>query len=64
MEPKQLTYYESGHYYAVITLPNGHTYYSGAFKSRSTARRYAIRENARHRLAASQGMIYNVRIGQ
>lgn len=58
---KKLTYYESGKYYAVITLPNGYTYYSGGFNSRSTARRYAIRENTRHQQASKQGMIYNTK---
>ena len=56
-----LTHYESGKYYAVITLPNGHVYYSGGFNSRSAARRYAIRENARHKQASKMGMIYNTR---
>ena len=61
---KQLTYSESGKYYAVITLPNGHTYYSGPKNSRATARRYALRENSRHAQATRQHMIYNVRLGQ
>lgn len=60
----QLTHEEGGKYYAVITLPNGYTYYSGAFNSRSSARRYAIRETNKHKQANKQGMIYNVRIGQ
>jgi hypothetical protein len=59
---KQLTYYESGKYYAVITLPNGQTYYKGAYNSRSTARRVAIRENSKHQQAARSGMIYNVKL--
>ena len=63
MNKPTYTYYESGHYYAVITLPNGHTYYSGAFKSRSAAYRYAKRENEKHQRAAKCGMIYNVRLG-
>ena len=55
------TYYESGKFYAVITLPNSQTYYKGPYNSRSTARRVSIRENAKHRQAARMGMIYNVR---
>lgn len=60
---KQLTYYESGHYYAVVTLPNGQTYYKGPYKSRSTARRVAIKENGLHKQAQRSEMIYNVRLG-
>jgi hypothetical protein len=59
---KQLTYYEAGKYYAVITLPNGQTYYKGAYNSRSTARRVAIRENTKHQQTARSGMIYNVKL--
>jgi hypothetical protein len=59
MQPK--TYYENGKYYAIIYLPNGHTYYSGAFKSRSSARRYSIRETRRHKWASQNHMIYNTR---
>lgn len=62
-ESDMKTYYESGKFYAVITLPNGQTYYKGAYNSRSTARRVAIREQAKHKHAASNGMIYNVKIG-
>lgn len=58
---KQLTYSESGKFYAVITLPNGYTYYSGGFNSRSSARRYALKENAKHAQAAKSGMIYNTK---
>lgn len=58
-----LTYSEDGKYYAVIALPNGQTYYKGPYNSRSTARRVAIRENAKHRQAQNSGMLYNVRIG-
>ncbi len=57
----RVTHYEDGQFYAVITLPNGHTYYSGMFNSRSAARRFALKENAKHRWAASIGMIYNTR---
>lgn len=49
-------------YYAVIYLPSGHSYYSGAFKSRSAARRYAISEQAKHDHASNNHMTYNVRI--
>lgn len=59
---KQLTYYESGKYYAVVTLPNGHTYYKGPYNSRSTARRVALKENKMHEHAQRSGMIYNVRL--
>jgi hypothetical protein len=55
------TYYEAGWYYAVIYQPNGHTYYSGAFKCRSTARRYSIRETKRHQFAEQNHMIYNTK---
>lgn len=58
---KQLTYYESGKFYAVVTLPNGQTYYKGPYNSRSTARRMALKENHMHQRAHSMGMIYNVR---
>ncbi len=57
----QKTYYESGKYYAVITLPNGYTYYSGGFNSWSSARRYAIKETNKHKQAAKFGMIYNTK---
>lgn len=59
---KGKTYYEDGRYYAVITLPNGHEYYSGAFNSRSSAYRYSVEQNARHRWASKNGFIYNVNI--
>jgi hypothetical protein len=58
----QLTYSESGKFYAVVTLPNGHTFYRGPYNSRSTARRVALAENKRQRLAARSGMIVNYRI--
>lgn len=58
-QPK--THYEDGKYFAIIYLPNGFSYYSGAFNSRSTARRYSIRETNRHKQAAQRGMIYNTR---
>jgi len=57
----RVTHYEDGRFYAVITLPSGHDYYSGPFNSRSAARRFALKENQRHRFAASCGMIYNTR---
>ena len=59
MSPK--TYSENGKYYAVITLPSGQTYYSGAFNSRSAAYRYSIKENAKHQQASRAGMTYNTR---
>ena len=60
-EQKGRTYYESTKYYAVISLPNGHEYYSGSFNSRSAAYRHSVKENAKHRWAAKIGMIYNTR---
>ena len=57
------SYQEWGHICSVVTLPNGHTYYTGDFKCRSTARRFAKKENAKHRWAASNGFIYNTRRG-
>lgn len=63
MDKTPKTYSEGGKFYAVITLPNGHTYYSGAFNSRSAAYRYAVKENKKHQHAAKNGMIYNVRLG-
>jgi len=57
------TYYEDG-YWAVITLPNGHTYYKGTYNCRSTAYRVAKRENRKHAWANQNGMIYNTRQGQ
>lgn len=56
------TYYESGKFYAVITLPNGQVYYKGSYNSRSTARRVAIKENEKHRQATRSGMVYNVKL--
>jgi hypothetical protein len=58
---KGRTYCEDRHYYAIISIPGGHEYYSGAFKSRSAAYRYSVKENAKHRWAQSIGMIYNTR---
>jgi hypothetical protein len=58
---KGSTHYEDGKYYAVIRLPNGHEYYSGAYKSKSAAYRYSVQETARHRAASANGMIYNTR---
>ena len=55
------TYYEDGKYYAVITLPNGYTYYSGPFNSRSAAYRYSVKENKNHAWAYKNGMIYNTK---
>jgi hypothetical protein len=42
---KQMTHSEGGYFYAVITTKEGFTYYSGAFKSRSAAYRYAVKMN-------------------
>ena len=64
MPAKTLTYEEGGQFYAVITLPNGHTYYKGPYKNRAKARRVAIHENEQHSHATAIGMIYNVRLGQ
>lgn len=61
MNPK--TYSEGGKFYAVITLPNGQTFYRGPYNSRAAARRVAIKENARQKQAAKSGMIVNYRIG-
>ena len=59
---RELSYSAGLVYYAVIYLPNGMDYYSGGFTNRSSARRYAIREQAKHNHADRNGMVYNVRI--
>jgi len=52
----RVTHYEDRKFYAVITLPSGHDYYSGPFNSRSAARRFALKENQRHRFADTRGV--------
>lgn len=54
------TYREDGVYYAVIWIC-GHSYYKGYYKSRSTARRVAIREQRKHDWARAHGMIYSTK---
>lgn len=55
------TYYEDGAYYGVVHLPNGHTYYIGPYKSRSTAYRHGIKETKKHQFAQRNHMVYNTR---
>jgi len=59
--PKGKTHYEDGKYYAVIVLINGHEYYLGPFKTRSSAYRKSVKENASHRWGEKIGMQYNTR---
>jgi hypothetical protein len=59
MNPK--THYEDKYYWAVIYLPNGHTYYNGPHKSRTTAYRVSIKETKKHHWAERYGFIYNTR---
>lgn len=58
---KGRTHEEGGRYYAIITLLNGHEYYSGAFNSRSSAYRYSVKETRKHRLAVINHMTYNTK---
>jgi hypothetical protein len=45
----------------VIVLPGGHEYYSGGFKSKSSAYRYSVKETEKHKWAFKTGMNYNTR---
>jgi hypothetical protein len=56
-----LTYREGSYFYAVITLPNGQTYYKGSYNSRSAARRVALKENSKHSFAGRNGYTYNTK---
>lgn len=58
---KGKTYREDGWFYAVVTTPSGWTYYAGEFKSRSSAYRFSVKENEKHKFAASFGCIYNTK---
>lgn len=50
---KGKTYQEGKWFYAVVSLPSGLTYYAGEFKSRSSAYRFSVKENEKHKFAAS-----------
>lgn len=50
---KGKTYREDGWFYAVVTTPSGWTYYAGKFKSRSSAYRFSVKENEKHKFATS-----------
>ena len=46
---KGKTHYEDGKYYAVIMLPNGHEFYSGAFDTYAKAYYYSVKKTSFHK---------------
>jgi len=48
-QPKGRTHYESGKYYAVVELSNGHEIYYGPYNSKSAAYSRSVKDNKAQR---------------